>query len=120
MDPTERMASTDGRPAEAIARELRQVLEKEANTAAIFGSPMKLETQTVIPVAMIEIGGGGGAGFGQGVAGDALSGLFAKAIRLVARGGGGGGGGGVSVRVRPVGFLCEESGRVVFRPIAVP
>jgi uncharacterized spore protein YtfJ len=120
MEQTERSASHSDGSAETIARELRQALEKEANTAAIFGSPVKLASQTVMPVAMIEIGGGLGAGFGKGAAGHGLLALLRKAKRLVAGGGGGGGGGGVALRVRPVGFLCEESGRVVFRPIELP
>jgi uncharacterized spore protein YtfJ len=47
---------------EAIASELKQVLQAEANAQAIFGAPLKVDTHTVIPVAMIEMGAGGGGG----------------------------------------------------------
>ena len=119
MNDTARTIPLD-ETAAAVARELRQVLpEPSANT--IFGAPLKLATQTVIPVAMIEVGGGLGGGFGQGAAGDATKGLLRRtAKKLGAKGGGGGGGGGLTVRVRPVGYLCEENGHVVFRPIQVP
>jgi uncharacterized spore protein YtfJ len=119
MSETERIAPQIDRAAETIARELKQMLATETNANAIFGSPVKLDQHTVVPVAILEIGGGAGGGFGRGAAADAGKSFLQKAKRLVARGGGGGAGGGLAIRVRPVGFLCEENGRVVFMPIDV-
>ncbi len=119
MAESDRTTSEDTGFSGAIAHALRQIVEAEGHTGAIFGSPLKVETRTVIPVAMIEMGGGVGGGFGQGAAGKSAPGLIQKAKRLVARGGGGGGGGGLTLRVRPVGYLCEENGQVVYRSISV-
>jgi uncharacterized spore protein YtfJ len=73
----------------------------------------------LIPVATIEIGAGGGGGFGQGIAINAVRGAIATAKKLVPTGRGAGGGGGLGIKVRPVGYLSEENGRVVFTAIAI-
>jgi len=101
---------------EAVARELAGLFQAEANTRTIFGEPIELETRKIIPVASIEIGAGGGGGFGQGLAVDAVRGAIETAKKLVPTRGAGGGGG-LAVKVRPVGYLCEENGRVVFTAI---
>ena len=104
---------------EAVARELSRLFQTEANTHTIFGEPIALETRKIIPVATIEIGAGGGGGFGQGIAMDAVRGAIETAKRLVPTGKGAGGGGGLGIKVRPVGYLSEEDGRVVFTAITV-
>lgn len=65
----------------------------------IFGDPIKLESQTIVPVgAVITAFGAGGGGF-----------------PLVSGRGGGG-----DLRVLPVGFLHEVNGEVQFTPIEIP
>ena len=107
----------NGHSVEAIARELSALFQTEANTHTIFGEPIQLETRKIIPVASIEIGAGGGGGFGQNFAVDAVREAIETAKRLVPSARGAGGGGGLAVKVRPVGYLSEENGRVVFTAI---
>lgn len=110
----------DARGVEAIVHEIARTIEAEGNTRAIFGAPVKLDTHTIIPVAALEIGMGAGGGMGQGVTFERLRDAAADAVRRVVPGGRGvGGGGGLDVKLRPVGFLHEEDGKVVFTPIPV-
>ena len=84
---------------ESIARHIAETIERSGNAKAVFGEPVKLTTQSVVPVAAIscQVGGGGGhAGIG------------------------GGGGGGFNLRVLPIGYIHEKDGAVVFSPIDVP
>ena len=84
---------------EAIARQIADTIEHTGNAKAVFGEPIKLSTQTIVPVAAItsNVGGGGGR-----------SGI------------GGGGGGGFQLRVVPIGYIHERDGAVVFSAIDVP
>lgn len=84
---------------ESIARHIAETIERSGNAKAIFAEPVKLTTQTVVPVAAIscQVGGGGGhAGIGVG------------------------GGGGFNLRVLPIGYIHEKDGEVVFSSIDVP
>jgi hypothetical protein len=65
----------------------------------------------------MEIGAGGGGGMGQGITIDVMKGALEAAKKLVP-GRGAGGGGGLAIKLRPVGYLSEENGHVVFTPIA--
>jgi len=84
---------------EAIARHIAEAIEHGGNARAVFGEPVKLATQTVVPVAVVssQVGGGGGSAFL-----------------------GGGGGGGFHLRVVPIGYIHEKDGAVVFSAIDVP
>jgi uncharacterized spore protein YtfJ len=108
---------SNGHSVETIARELSALFQTEANTHTIFGEPIQLETRKIIPIASIEIGAGGGGGFGQSFAAEAVKEAIETAKRLVPSARGAGGGGGLGVKVRPVGYLSEENGRVVFTAI---
>jgi uncharacterized spore protein YtfJ len=116
---TTAISSSDdgGLRVEAVARELADLFQAEANTRTIFGEPIQLETRKIIPVAMIEIGAGGGGGFGQGAV-DAVRGIIETAKKLIPTGSGVGDAGALAIKVRPIGFLCEENGIVVFTAIA--
>ncbi|MGC4115622.1 MAG: hypothetical protein QM765_13665 [Myxococcales bacterium] len=72
---------------EKALQELGGKLAEEADVRAVFGDPLKLDGHTVIPVAQID-------------------------IQLV-----GEGGGAARLTATPVGFVCEEGERVVFRAI---
>jgi len=89
------------------------MLEREGNVTSVFGAPMKLDNKTVIPVAFVNVGSGG-----AGVLVPAAQRLLDRIRRLLpARLGAGGGGFGI--HVRPIGYLHEEDGRVVFTRIDV-
>jgi uncharacterized spore protein YtfJ len=100
-----------------VVHEITTTMEHEGNVRAVFGEPMKLDTRTVIPVASIAMGGGGGGVRSLGAAVDTVRRwlgrrpVHVKPSRTLAGGGGGG------LDVRPIGFLCEENGRVVFTKI---
>ena len=94
---------------DTVTRELAETIQKEANSRAIFGEPVKLDTHVMVPVAVVSIAGGAGGGTGTGpskVKEDELK-----------PGSGTGGGGGLAIQVRPVGFIHEKDGQVVFTRI---
>jgi uncharacterized spore protein YtfJ len=109
MDTEDRFAT--------IAHEVATALEREGNVRAVFGEPMKLETRVMVPVATVAMGGGGGGVRALGVAVDTVRRwLIPRPVHVSpTRTSGVGVGGGLDVR--PVGFIWEDSGRIVFTPI---
>jgi uncharacterized spore protein YtfJ len=102
--------------AQEILRSLAHAIETEGNVKAVFGDPVKLDGHTIIPVAGIFVGLGGGGGFGGGIGKTAAE----LAEKLLPRSLAAAGGGGINVMVRPVGFIHEGKEGVVFTPIATP
>jgi uncharacterized spore protein YtfJ len=100
----------------ALAHEIAQGIESEANVKTIFGEPIKLDGHVIVPVATISLSfGGGGAA--------ANAGRLAKAANEVANRvipGGFGGGGAVQLNIRPVGFIRDGKDSVEFSPIEIP
>jgi uncharacterized spore protein YtfJ len=98
--------------------DIATVLEREGSVRAVFGDPVKLDTRTIIPVATVALGGGGGGITGRGTVVDVIRRRlgFKKDVRIAPTRRSGGGGG-MGIDVRPVGFLSEEDGRVVFTKI---
>jgi uncharacterized spore protein YtfJ len=90
---------------EDVVKQIAETLEREGNARAVFGEPMKLETKTLIPVAVIGLGGGGALGGAPD---------SSKVMKAIFSGGGGGG-----FNVRPVGFIHERDGEVVYTPIHI-
>ena len=85
-----------------ITPEIDKAIEtanKLGHVKAIFGDPIKLDTQTIVPVGVVITSfGAGGGGF------PLMSGV----------------GGGGDLRVLPIGYLHERDGDVVFTAIEVP
>ncbi|HEX7672025.1 MAG TPA: spore germination protein GerW family protein [Polyangiaceae bacterium] len=110
MDPT-------GEKIVSVANEIAAAVEREGNVRAVFGAPTKLDTRVVIPVASVAMGGGVGGVSALGAAVRKVLGWISspnvdvEPSRTILGGGGGG------IDVRPVGFLSEEDGRVVFTRI---
>jgi uncharacterized spore protein YtfJ len=84
-------------PAEGVIERLGEKLGVTARAAAVFGEPVEREGVTVIPVARVRWGFGGGAGRKDG------------------ENAGGGGGGGV--QASPIGFIELRGGTAEFRRI---
>lgn len=89
---------------------------KSFGVARAFGEPVRLGDETVVPVALVQYGFGGGSGHDSADAGgeDAADagGAGRKGDRQAEATGGGGGG-----IVIPVGVLARgRNGRAVFRP----
>ena len=82
-------------PDETLIERLAQLINVHANAKQVFADPVERDGITVIPVARVQWGFGGG---GLGVGG-------------VGRGGAGGG-----VRATPAGFIEIRNGQAEFRP----
>lgn len=95
---------------EEVITRLAQTLEKEGNVKAVFAEPIKLEHHTVVPVATVAFGAGVGGARG-------IPGIPGKALEALSKLFGFGGLGGIDVR--PVGFIHERKGEVVFTAIHV-
>lgn len=85
--------------ADALLEHLADRLGGSASVTAVYGEPVTADGVTVIPVARVAFGLGGGAGWG----GDA--------------GGREGGGGGGGADARPVGYIEISNGIATYRPI---
>ena len=78
-----------------LLERLAEIVQVNANSKQVYGDPVERDGATVIPVAKLQWGFGGG-GIGEGVA---------------ERGGGGGG-----VRAQPAGFIIIKDGEAEFVP----
>lgn len=88
--------------AKDIAPEIEKAIEtanKLGHVKAIFGDPIKLDTQTIVPIGVVitSFGAGGGG------------------LPLMSGMGGGG-----DLRVLPIGYLAEKDGAVAFHAIDLP
>ena len=84
---------------ESVSERIERRLSEHVVVEKVFGDPIERHGQTIVPVAAIRMGGGGGSGVG----GDDVS-------------GGSGEGGGFGGIARPVGvFVLSEDG-VSWRP----
>jgi uncharacterized spore protein YtfJ len=98
-----------------LVKQVAASLEREGSPHAVFGDAVKLEHHTIVPVAVVSSGaGGGGAAPGSSSARSASS--HSKGSGSVSPMAGGAG---FALMVRPVGFIHEEDGEVVFTPIHV-
>jgi uncharacterized spore protein YtfJ len=88
---------------EAIAAQIAQTIQKEANINAIFGEPKQLDQHTIIPVARIKVAFGGGAGSGSGLTPRKKD----EAPESVSSASAIGGGGGLEIEVQPLGFIRD-------------
>ncbi|HEV7238771.1 MAG TPA: spore germination protein GerW family protein [Thermoanaerobaculia bacterium] len=82
-----------------LLERLAQQIQVNANAKQVYGEPVERDGTTIIPVAKVQWGFGGG-GIGRGAA---------------ERGGGGGG-----ARAYPTGFIELRDGKAEFRPIQDP
>ncbi len=89
-----------------IFRGITERLQSSANVSTVYGEPISAEGKTIIPVARVRYGFGGGAGS-----------LGAMEHRVESGGPqemGGGGGGGGGVEVTPVGIIEVTAGDTRF------
>lgn len=110
MSVPEPMASAAAEASAGAAAGANRLLERladrlggSASVAAVFGEPIVCEGVTVVPVARVVVGFGGGAG---------------RETAAAKTGDGGGGGGGAAAR--PLGFIEIRNGTAVYRPIRDP
>jgi hypothetical protein len=91
-------------PADLLLVRLAELIGAKAGVQAVFGEPVRLEGMTVIPVARVRWGFGGGGGRADGPKTGPASGS--------------GGGGGVAAD--PIGYVEILSTGPAFRPIRDP
>lgn len=103
IQPTPPAESTVARASADLLEHLADKLGARASAQAVYGEPVTRGDVTVIPVAEIAYGFGGGVG------------LDATAAKT---GEGGGGGGGAAAR--PRGFIVITDGTAAYRPIRDP
>lgn len=81
---------------QTLVERIAEVIQVHANAKQVYGEPVERDGTTIIPVAKVQWGfGGGGIGHGS-----------------IERGGGGGG-----ARAIPTGFIELRDGQAEFRPI---
>jgi len=80
----------------SFVERIADIIQVHANAKQVYGEPVERDGATIIPVARVQWGFGGG-GLGQGAS---------------ERGGGGGG-----VRATPAGYIEVRDGASQFRPI---
>jgi uncharacterized spore protein YtfJ len=103
-----------------LVQTIAQILDKNATVKAVFGDPVKLESQTVSPIAVVrfELSGGG-----AGVAARLLS-MFKKDAPAGDEDGKkpafAGGGMALGLSVTPFGFIHETDGHVSFTALTAP
>ena len=102
-EETARQAATDG-PLDRSLERLAELVGAKANVSAVFGEPIRQGDLTVVPVARVRWGVGGGSGKSDAAPDGPSSGS-------------GGGGGAVA---DPVGYLEISGEAATFRPIRAP
>jgi uncharacterized spore protein YtfJ len=108
----------DGGPIDGFVERIAERIGAKANVRAVFGDPIERGGLTIIPVARVRWGFGGGAGsgpvaVGPGVDGGAIGSDDASDMNRSGSGSGGGGG----VTADPVGYLEIGPDGAVFKPI---
>lgn len=91
-------------PSDRLLERLAELVGANANVQTVFGQPVRHEGVTVIPVARVRWGFGGGGGLSEAPPSGPASGS--------------GGGGGVAAD--PIGYLELRSEGSLFRPIRDP
>lgn len=101
---TEARRAAGAAPADRLIERLAELVGAKAGVQAVFGEPVQQGGRTVIPVARVRWGFGGGGGHSD------------AAPRGPASGSGGGGG----VAADPIGYVEIGSDGAAFRPIREP
>lgn len=93
-----------------LIKEIKENLEKSANTKSIFGDVMKVDDISIIPVGSFTMKGGGGGGFGSmGSKTETESEEESKSDEAGTKSGKGGGLG-LTIDVKPVGYIKIKDG----------
>ena len=93
-----------------LIKEIKENLEKSANTKSIFGDVMKVDDISIIPVGSFTMKGGGGGGFGSmGSKTETESEEESKSDEVGTKSGKGGGLG-LTIDVKPVGYIKIKDG----------
>jgi uncharacterized spore protein YtfJ len=109
----------DGGSIDGFVERMAERVGGKASVRAVFGDPIERDGITVIPVAKVRWGFGGGAGRGPIAVGPGVQGPGAPELSLsedIGQSGAGSGGGG-GVTADPIGYLEIGPDGANFRPI---
>ena len=111
----------DGGPVNGFVERIAQRVGAKASVSAVFGDPIERDGITIIPVARVRWGFGGGAGngpvaVGPGIDGRDVPGTDSGEGHQPGSGSGGGGG----AAADPVGYIEIGPDGAFFRPITSP
>jgi uncharacterized spore protein YtfJ len=87
-----------------VLKQVAEDIKRFTRTDTIFGDPIEIQGNTVIPICKIAIGYGGGGGEGEGPGEPKL----AKGM---------GGGGGAGLKIDPVALIVAKDGKISITPI---
>lgn len=108
----------DGGSIDGFVERMAERIGGKASVRAVFGDPIERDGITIIPVAKVRWGFGGGAGRGPIAMGPGIEGADASEVSMSdARESGAGSGGGGGVTADPIGYLEIGPDGANFRPI---
>ena len=116
---TEARLAGDGGSIDGFVERMAERIGGKASVRAVFGDPIERDGITIIPVAKVRWGFGGGAGRGPIAMGPGIDGQAAPEVSLSEdyRQSGAGTGGGGGVTADPIGYLEIGPEGANFRPI---
>jgi uncharacterized spore protein YtfJ len=107
----------DGGPIDGFVERMAERIGAKASVRAVFGDPIERDGITVIPVARVRWGFGGGAGSGPVAVGPGIDNQGPPAADAIEGTPGYGTGGGGGATADPVGYLEIGPDGATFRPI---
>src|SRR5688572_17331429 len=88
-----------------VLKQVADDIKRFTKTETIFGDPIEIQGNTIIPVCRVAIGYGGGGGEGEGPVSNKPTGR------------GAGGGGGAGLKIEPVALIVVREGKISVAPI---
>ena len=88
-----------------VLKQMAEDIKRSTKTETIFGDPIEVQGNTIIPICKVAIGYGGGGGEGEGPAEPKLTGK------------GAGAGGGAGLKIEPAALIVAKDGKISIVPI---
>jgi uncharacterized spore protein YtfJ len=88
-----------------VLKQIAEDIKRFTKTETIFGEPIEIQGNTIIPICKVTIGYGGGGGEGE------------NPVASKAAGKGTGGGGGAGVKIEPAALIVAKDGKITIVPI---
>ena len=110
----------DGGPIDSFVERIAERVGAKASVKAVFGEPIERDGLTIIPVARVRWGFGGGAGSGPVAVGPGIDGQAPSAFESEYGQAGSGSGGGGGAAADPIGYLEIGPNGATFKPIVSP
>ena len=88
-----------------VLKQMAEDIKRFTKTETIFGEPIEVQGNTIIPICKVAIGYGGGGGEGEGPAEPKPTGK------------GAGAGGGAGLKIEPAALIVAKDGKISIVPI---